>query len=130
MAGYVRGKRLIDYYRGADLFVFASKTETLGLVVIEAMAAGLPVVCLGEMGVTEVMKPGDTGIFAPEDPVGFAEAMLKVLEDRALRERLREGALRRARELSTEAAAKRTLEVYEEVRAARTSRGRDHRTRT
>ena len=130
LAGYVRGKRLIDYYRGADLFVFASKTETLGLVVIEAMAAGLPVVCLGEMGVTEVMKPGDTGIFAPEDPVGFAEAMLKVLEDRALRERLREGALRRARELSTEAAAKRTLEVYEEVRAARTSRGRDHRTRT
>ncbi len=123
LPGYVRGKRLIDYYRGADLFAFASKTETLGLVVIEAMAAGLPVVCLGEMGVTEVVEPGVSGIFAPEDPAGFAAAMLQVLEDRALRERLREGALRRARELSTEASAKRTLEVYEEVRAARASRG-------
>jgi glycosyltransferase involved in cell wall biosynthesis len=127
LAGYVRGKRLIDYYRGADVFVFASKTETLGLVVIEAMAAGLPVVCLGEMGVTEVVEDGVSGIFAPEDPVGFAEAMLEVLEDRRLRERIREGALRRARELSTEAAAERTLEVYEEVRAARASRGGDHR---
>lgn len=126
-AGYIRGKRLVDYYRSADLFVFASKTETLGLVLIEAMAAGLPVVCLGEMGVTEAVKPGESGIFAPEDPEGFAAAMLEVLEDRVLRERLREGALRRARELSTEAAAKRTLEVYEEVRAARASRGRDHR---
>lgn len=123
LPGYVRGKRLIDYYRGADLFAFASKTETLGLVVVEAMAAGLPVVCLGEMGVSEIVEPGKSGIFAPEDPAGFADAMLQVLEDRALRERLREGALRRARELSTVAAAEKTLRVYEEVRAARASRG-------
>jgi glycosyltransferase involved in cell wall biosynthesis len=122
LPGYVREKRLIDYYRDADLFAFASKTETLGLVVIEAMAAGLPVVALGEMGVTEIVEEGESGVFAPEDPVCFAEAMLEVLEDGALRERLHEGALRRARELSTEAAAKKTLEVYEEVHAARASR--------
>ena len=127
LPGYVRGKRLIDYYRSADLFAFASKTETLGLVVIEAMAAGLPVVCLGEMGVTEVVEDGVSGLFAPEDPRGFAEVMLEVLENEALRRRLREGALRRARALSTEAAAEKTLEVYKEVRAARAARGRDHR---
>ncbi len=127
LPGYVERERLVDYYRDADVFVFASKTETLGLVVIEAMAAGLPVVCLGEMGVTETVVDEVSGIFAPEDPPSFAVAILEVLEDRSLYERLREGALRRARELSTEAAAKKTLEVYEEVRAARASGSRDHR---
>ena len=52
--GYIGHDRLVDYYRQADLFVFASKTETQGMVVLEAMAAGLPVVAIPEMGVKAV----------------------------------------------------------------------------
>ncbi len=123
LPGYVPHEVLVDYYRSADIFIFASKTETQGLVILEAMAAGLPVIALQAMGVADIVQDGVNGLFAPEDPEGFARVALEVLEDRALRERLREGALARARELSTEASTQRLLQVFREVRDAGASRG-------
>ncbi len=118
LPGYVPHEVLVDYYRSADIFIFASKTETQGLVVLEAMAAGLPVIALRAMGVADIVQEGINGIFAPEDPRAFARVALEVLEDGGLRERLREGALARARELSTEASTRKLLRVFQEVRDA------------
>ncbi|MGC9530639.1 MAG: glycosyltransferase family 4 protein [Candidatus Bipolaricaulaceae bacterium] len=114
--GYVGHDRLMDYYRGADVFVFASKTETQGLVVLEAMAGGLPVVAIGAMGVLDIVRDGENGLFAPEDEVLYARRVVELLEDGALRGRLREGALTTARQLSTAASARRLLDVFDQLR--------------
>ena len=115
--GYIGHDRLVDYYRQCDLFVFASKTETQGLVVLEAMAAGLPVVAIPEMGVKDIVRDGENALCAPEDEVRYAEAVLELLADASLRERLREGALRTARELSTETSTRKLLAVFEQIRS-------------
>jgi 1,2-diacylglycerol 3-alpha-glucosyltransferase len=75
--GRVEGKRLTDLYCQADLFVFASLTETQGMVILEAMAGGTPVVCLDADGVRDIVRNGQNGYrlsrnAAPEE---FAEAV-------------------------------------------------------
>lgn len=63
--GYLdRSEALPACYAAADVFVFASRTETQGLVLLEAMAAGLPVVALSEMGTTDILAPGRGAFFA------------------------------------------------------------------
>lgn len=114
--GYIGHDRLVDYYRQADLFVFASKTETQGMVVLEAMAAGLPVVAIPEMGVKDIVRDRENALCAPEDEVRYAEAVLELLADASLRDKLRAGALRTARELSTETSTRRLLSVFEGLR--------------
>ena len=56
LAGMLKGKDLVDAYHAMDVFVFASQSETQGLVVTEAMAAGIPVVAVDAPGVREVVK--------------------------------------------------------------------------
>jgi len=81
--GYLeRRNELPACYRGADVFVFASKTETQGLVLLEAMALGVPVVALAKMGTADVLKEGAGCRIAPDDVSGFARILLPLLADR------------------------------------------------
>ena len=73
--GGVTPDRLARYYQAADLFVFASTTETQGLAVLEAMACGLPVVAVRASGIEEVVVEGVSGLLVPEDPGAFAGAV-------------------------------------------------------
>jgi glycosyltransferase involved in cell wall biosynthesis len=78
--GYMRRDgALQDAYRAADLFVFASRTETQGLVLLEALALGTPVVALGIMGTLDVLHADGGCVIAPEDPSGFADAVNQAL---------------------------------------------------
>ncbi len=78
--GYLnRGGELLDCYRAANLFVFASRTETQGLVLLEAMAQGTPVVALAEMGTKDVLKEGEGCRIAPDDPEAFARLVAELL---------------------------------------------------
>jgi glycosyltransferase involved in cell wall biosynthesis len=87
--GYLdRSEALLDCYRAADVFVFASRTETQGLVLLEAMTLGLPVVSTSVMGTRDILGPGKGALVAAEDLQDFAAATLRVLSDAALRERL------------------------------------------
>jgi glycosyltransferase involved in cell wall biosynthesis len=86
-AGYRRGDDLADHYAAADLFAFASKTETFGNVVLEAMASGLPVVALRAGGPGDIVRDGETGTLVDPDapPDRFAAALLTLVDEPARR---------------------------------------------
>ncbi|MFO7751182.1 MAG: glycosyltransferase [Desulfobacteraceae bacterium] len=95
MPGKLTGKPLADAYKAMDLFVFSSRSETQGLVLAEAMAAGVPVAALDASGVREVVVDGKNGRLLEEeaDEKRFASAVVKSLEDGEEMERWRAGAL-------------------------------------
>jgi glycosyltransferase involved in cell wall biosynthesis len=79
-AGYLRGEELASAYASADLFLMPSRTETLGLVILEAMAAGIPVVACRAGGVPDAIEDGITGfLFEPDDPDGLVHTVQRAL---------------------------------------------------
>jgi glycosyltransferase involved in cell wall biosynthesis len=86
-AGYMRGETLASAYASGDVFVMPSKTETLGLVLMEAMAAGCPVVACRAGGIPDAVADGVTGfLFEPEDRHGLVNTVKRALanpEERA-----------------------------------------------
>lgn len=68
-------------YRAADVFVFASTTETQGLVLLEAMAQAVPVVAIAELGTKSILIEGQGALIAPENPQLFAERVFQLLEN-------------------------------------------------
>ncbi len=115
--GYLdRERSLPELYASADAFVFASTTETLGLVVLEAMASGLPVVAVPAGGVAEHLRDGENGIAVPAgDDAAMASAMVRLATDAALRRRLAHGAVTTAGALTWEAELDRLDRSYREV---------------
>ncbi|MBQ0038884.1 MAG: glycosyltransferase [Treponema sp.] len=82
--GYIEGTHLIYFYKKADVFTFPSKTDTQGLVTIEAMLSGLPVVAIGAMGTLDVMQGDNGGFMVKDDPDAFAEKVLLLLKNKKL----------------------------------------------
>ena len=77
--GYLMGKELGAAYASADAFVFPSRTETLGLVLLEAMAAGCPVVAANAGGIPDIVTDGENGfLFDPIDEKGAIEAIQRL----------------------------------------------------
>ena len=118
LAGSRSGQALFDAYRAMDVFAFTSKSETQGLVITEAMAAGLPVVAMRASGVREVVKNGVTGFMLPPEAsaANFARQVGRIHADPALRRQLSKAAQKTAADFSRENCAKRALAFYEEVR--------------
>jgi len=79
--GFRHGVELARLYRGADLFLFPSCTDTLGQVVMEAQASGLPVVVTPVGGPREVIVQGRTGVVVPANAQAWVEAVLRLLGD-------------------------------------------------
>lgn len=113
--GYLEHAKLIDLYKMADLFVFASKTETQGLVLVEALAAGTPVVAVGAMGVLDVVTHGESGLLVEEDEEAFARAVVELLDDPKKLHAMKAKALERAYELSAQRAVQRLVGIYQEL---------------
>ncbi len=111
--GYLsRNGPLMDCYCAADAFVFASRTETQGLVLLEAMALGVPVVSTAVMGTGDVLREGEGAVIAQEDVGDFADKVLRVLCDGALRRELSAAGRRYAERWSAGACARRMLDLY------------------
>ncbi|MEN8174141.1 MAG: glycosyltransferase [Pseudomonadota bacterium] len=114
--GYLsRDGDLADCYAAADAFVFASRTETQGLVLLEAMAAGTPVITTAVMGTADIMADGRGGLVVKEDAQAFAGTVTGFLGDAELRQRLTREALAKAGDWSDAAMARRQLELYAEL---------------
>ncbi len=114
--GYFSPQDWVNCYAAADLFTFASITETQGLVVTEAMAVGTPVVAVGEMGVADVMKGDKGGILTKLDEEEFTQSVLKLLADKALYATKKKEAFEWAKEWSSQSMAKRLLKYYENLK--------------
>ena len=114
-----RERVLPALYASADAFLFSSTTETLGLVILEAMASGLPVVATPAGGVADNLRDGVNGLaFPPRDVQACAAAMRRLIADPALTARLRTGARAHAETRSWEVELDRLDASYREVLAA------------
>jgi glycosyltransferase involved in cell wall biosynthesis len=115
--GYLdRNGDLPDCYAAGDAFVFASRTETQGLVLLEAMAQGTPVVSTAELGTRSILTPGCGAFVVPEEEGAFAGAVLEALDlkpDDARRSQL----VAHAESWASQAMARRLISFYEKVRA-------------
>jgi N-acetyl-alpha-D-glucosaminyl L-malate synthase BshA len=107
-----------DVLRGAELFLLPSATESFGLAALEAMACAVPVVASAAGGIPEVVEDGQTGFLAPPgDVAAMTERALRVLENSAEYERLKQNAAARALEFSADRIVPRYEKLYEEVLA-------------
>lgn len=123
--GYLdRRRELLDCYRAGDAFVFASRTETQGLVLLEAMATGVPVVSTAVMGTRDVLASGKGALVAEDDLEDFTSKVTRLLRDPVLRRRLADEArIEVARRWRAEATAERMLDLYAELVAERSRHG-------
>ena len=121
LGGVLRGKQLASSYNAMDVFAFASLTETQGMVLTEAMAAGVPVVAVDAPGAREVVRDGVNGRLVPRPDVGeFLEALRWVAEaGPGERRRLTEGVKETAREFSMRRSAAKQLALYESLTGSR-----------
>lgn len=115
--GAVPHNEVPHYAAAADLFVFSSVTETQGLVLIEAMAAGTPVVAVEAPGSKDVLDEGG-GLLVPLREDAFAEVVVDLLRDRRRLEALGRQATRVVRRYTIPTATERLLAVYEAAMAA------------
>jgi glycosyltransferase involved in cell wall biosynthesis len=107
-----RGRELAGCYAAADVFVFASRTETQGLTLLEAMAQGRPVVSTACLGTHAVLGDGCGALVVPEDESRFAAACHQVLDDVATARRLSALGVAWARGWSSRVMAQRLGELY------------------
>jgi glycosyltransferase involved in cell wall biosynthesis len=102
-------------YKAADVFVFASRTETQGLVLIEAMACGTPVVSTAVLGTKDVIGAGQGGLVAPEEVEGFAKQVERLLQGKTLHVQKTKEALAYAATWSHTAQADKLVAFYRQV---------------
>lgn len=112
--GFVSESDLRSLYAESAVFLFPSLYEGFGLPVLEAMAAGVPVVSSNRGALPEVM--GDVGIsFDPQDPIAGCNGVLEILRNKELAERTSERGHRRAAEFTWERTGRLTLEAYRQA---------------
>lgn len=117
--GYLRGQELASAYASADAFVFPSRTETLGLVLLEAMAAGTPVVAANSGGIPDIVTNGINGhLFDPADEKGAITATQKLLAQSEERETLRQNARAEAERWGWSAATQQLRNYYQKIISA------------
>lgn len=114
--GFISGDEKYAYYKSADIYVQPSRYETFGVVLLEAMACGKPVVASKVGGIPFVVEDGKTGLlFESENVDELAEKIVHLLRDKELRAKMGEAGRERAREFTWERSAEMTVDVYKEV---------------
>lgn len=117
--GYLQGTDLASAFASADAFIFPSRTETLGLVLLEAMAAGCPVVAARSGGIPDIVEDGVNGyLFDPADENGAIVATQRLLANRHEREAMRHNARQEAERWGWAAATSQLQRYYEQVLGA------------
>lgn len=114
--GYLdRHTELNSCYRSADIFIFSSRTETQGLVLLEAMAQGVPVISTAELGTRDVLKEGQGAWIAQEELTDFSTKVIKMLGNAEVRKELSVTGRNYALSWSASKQAERMLDFYQEI---------------
>jgi glycosyltransferase involved in cell wall biosynthesis len=121
LTGKRSGQELADAYAAMDVFVFASKTETQGLVLAEAMAASTPVVALDASGTREVITDGKNGRLLPDESKeqDFAQALTELISSRTVLERIKSNALDSSAAFSRQTSAQKLNTLYQSLLSRR-----------
>ncbi len=118
LIGAVAPEDLPVYYQAADIFVFASKSETQGMVLLEAMSAGLPVVAIRSSGIDDVIIEGETGFKALDDIEKWNSKLKLLINNPVLRQRFSTQAVAFASQYDIDTVASNINAFYSEVLAA------------
>jgi len=116
--GFVENNLKAMYYRAADVFVLPStmRTESFGIVNLEAMACGIPIVASRIGGIPSIVKNGENGLLVPpKDVEALADAIIYLLENENLRQKMGERGKKRVKSYSWDRIAEMTEKVYEKV---------------
>ena len=118
--GYLSGKELASAYASGDIFLFPSSTETLGLVLLEAMAAGCPVIGANKGGIPDIINDGVNGCLYDPDSKdngerSLIEATKKILEDKNKKEAMRKEARKEAEQWDWNQATLQLQKYYSET---------------
>ncbi|WP_394120150.1 glycosyltransferase family 4 protein [Planococcus donghaensis] len=117
--GFIHGEELASAFASADAFVFPSTTETLGLVIMEAMASGLPVVAAESGPTKEQLTDRRNGLlYDSKDPKSFKDTV-RLLEDSSFRQQLAQQAAADVSELGWAAAAEQIRDLYSQIAEAK-----------
>ncbi len=116
MLGGLAKEKVAQLMAAADVFALPSKMESFGLALLEASAAGVPVVCSNAGGVPEVFQDGFNALlYPPGDDNAMAKAIICLIQDKELAKTIGANAVETASRFTWETAAKQTIRVYEEV---------------
>ena len=115
LLGYKDRTKLPIYYKIADIFVFPSVTETQGLVTVEAMMSGLPVVAIGRMGTVDVMNGDHGGFMVEPDINAFTDKVRLLLNDKDLYEKKCQEALEHSKKWAISNLTPKLIEYYEKA---------------
>lgn len=114
--GYLnRNKELLDCYAAGDVFVFSSKTETQGLVLLEAMASGVPIVSIAELGTRDILLQQRGAVVSEEDVEKFSGLVGEVLTAPAVHKRMRKEGQEFVHEWSHQELSKSLLDFYQKI---------------
>ncbi|MEO5969840.1 MAG: glycosyltransferase family 1 protein [Bdellovibrionia bacterium] len=121
--GFLGEHDLPTAYASSDIFVFPSVTETFGNVTIEAMASGLPAICVAAGGAKDIVTPGQNGFLSPpDDPLSFAQSIDLLVRKPELRAQLSQGALESSALYNWDNTVRRYREIYQNAVKSRNSR--------
>ena len=103
------------YFREGDIFVHSSLSETQGLVIVDSIMVGVPVVAIRANGVKDVIEDGVSGLLTENSAEALAAGVIKLMKDKKLRAKLAKGARERAKKYTIEVTSKKLEEVYKKV---------------
>lgn len=113
--GKMTRENLVKAYCGADIFVFSSLTETQGIVIAEAKAAGLPVVAINAFGVSDMVIDNEDGFLVSPDANVFSKKIIFLINDSVKRNKMSQNALLNAEKLSSQKSAETLIRYYESL---------------
>jgi glycosyltransferase involved in cell wall biosynthesis len=115
-AGSVSNEEKKNFYAASDIFVFASKSETQGMVISEAMYMKLPIVAVAATGVESLVVNNGNGLLVKESIEEFSKAILKIIEKKELRKTFSDASFRIAKsQFTSSVTSKKMLELYERL---------------
>ncbi|MBC8179732.1 glycosyltransferase family 4 protein [candidate division KSB1 bacterium] len=107
--GNVENKELQKYYNNSDIFIFASSSETFGMILLEAMASGLPIACSNVSSMPEILEQNGE-YFDPNDPISISQAIEELLINKKKRIYYSNSVIKRAKQFTWEKCSNKTFQ--------------------